>query len=103
MQEIIRLVITQTAKRCGNNKERYHSFNQETMRFSNMKEAEKWLKERYGNCKKERVFIDDENGNPLHIGYIYSFRTSYYPDWNEKYFQSDWVDFRTEKPIVLSK
>ena len=90
---MIELNITKASKKIAS-KEDYTHFDQLKKRFDNLKEAKKWLKETYGKCKKEKMYVDLKSGRSRHIGYIYSFRNadmSHYPV--SKWLQQDWVDF----------
>ena len=89
---MIELNIKKTSKKIAS-KENYTGFDQFTKHFDNLKEAKQWLKEEYGNCKKEKMYVDLKSGGSKHIGYVYSFRNadmSHYPI--SKWLQQDWVE-----------
>ena len=66
--------------------------------FEDMDEAEEFLKERYGTCKRVRMFCDKKNGPPVKCGRIYCYRDA---DWSHSpvahWLAQDWVSFYTVK------
>jgi hypothetical protein len=97
--------ISQTAKPIGSKKS-YEIYNQETKTFKNEEELNKFLEENYKNRKKQKMFIDDKEGNHYHIGYIYGFKTEAYDrdkGKNIHYFQKDWVEIRKVNAVPYIK
>ena len=86
-----RMRITKTAKKKGS-KESMSTFDNETKDFQTLKGLKEYLKDTYGKCKKQKMYVDTKQGETKHIGYIYCFITTYYPDYKSKYVQNDWVD-----------
>ncbi len=91
---MIELIITKTGKEYGKSKD-YRIFDNDRKVFVSLKDAKQWLKENYGNCKKQKMFIDLKSGETKQSGYIYSFHNS---DLShspvEKWLQQDWVEIR---------
>lgn len=99
--KMIMLDIIKTSKGY-NPKDRYIMFDSDKLMFYNIKKAKEWLKEEYGNCKREKIYRDDERGKAINTGYIYCFRNSdisHLPI--EKWLQQDWVEFKEVKYMNL--
>lgn len=96
---MIQLKITKTGK-SYNPKDHYKVFDDDIIHCSSLDEAKKWLEDKYGSCKRTKMY-QDPNGD--HIGYIYHFRDadfSHYPV--NRWLQQDWVKFCEVKPIKLT-
>lgn len=89
---MIWLKITRTGKGYSP-KDEWQRFDSENKYFRSLKEAKDYLKERYGNCKRVKMYCDPYN---KHIGYIYSFRA----DDGRKFIEQDWVEFREFQTIT---
>ena len=94
-------------KRCKgyNPKSKYLTFDNQTKAFRSVKDAENWLKEEYGNCKKIKMYVEDVNDKTKTrcIGYVYGFRNSdisHLPV--EKWLQQDWVEFRESNLLYFN-
>jgi len=99
---MISLLITETAKGCGS-KEKWVGIGEFERKFNSIKKAKEWLKEYYGKCKRSKMYMDKEDGNHFHCGYIYHFHNddiSHVPV--EKWIQNDRVTFREIKTINLA-
>ena len=89
------VIVTCTGKGYKSNQEPYQRFDHFTETFANKEEVTNWLKDRYGNCKRIKMYQDGEDGYSHHVGYIYCFNSA---DWShtpvEKWRQRDWVEVR---------
>lgn len=98
---MIQLQIAMTG-RGYSSKGEYRRFAEDTKTFASMDEAKAWLKKEYGESKRSKMFMDDENKKSVHIGYIYHFNNA---DWSHspvtKWRQQDWVEFQSLKPLNL--
>lgn len=83
--------VTETGRPYGPNGE-YRIFNTGSTRLHTKEAVSDYLKERYGSCKRIKMFSDADNGKPAHTGYVYCFHNS---DCShspvEKWLQQDWV------------
>ena len=74
-------------------KDEYKIFDNETKTFETLRDAKEYLKETYGNCKRDFIYRDKTDGTTIKVGYIYSFNNC---DWShsplEKWRQKDWVE-----------
>ena len=86
MNSFYEIEITITGKAFGPKREPYQTFQTLTERVPNLKTARAYIKDRYGSCKRNKMYIEDVTGNPHHIGYVYCFRDDY-----ERCFRQDWV------------
>lgn len=99
---MVQLVITETCKGYSP-KDTYRVAEQGHKNFADIVQANMYLKEQYGNCKKQKMFIDTKDGKTLVCGYIFSFKnadTSHFPV--EKWLQRDWVSFQEVKTMNLA-
>ena len=81
-----------TAKSRGKNQEDYHIFEREDHNFKTEDEAKQFICDKYGKCKRDKMYKDLSDGEVLHIGYIYCFANddiSHSPV--QKWWQQDWV------------
>lgn len=105
MTKYYEVLVQQTSKAVGNSKQNYSTFNEQTHRFNAIKEIKEWLKNKYGNCKKEKIYRDGKNPNTtVHVGYIYCFKNSDYSHAPvESWYQQDWVTVYEIKstPIII--
>jgi len=87
-----KIQITKTSKLYGS-KEGYRIFDSEILTCENLSNMRQMLKEKYGNCKREKCFRDRKNGGSFQSGWIYCFNNddiSHVPV--EKWRQKDWVE-----------
>lgn len=100
--EYVKLSIIESGKDIGS-KEEYQAFNQFVKTFDSAKEASEWLREIYGNHKKEKMYIDDKNGNAHHIGFTFGFRNKDISHNSNWWLQRDWIEIRriTETSIDM--
>lgn len=70
----------------------YSTFDARTERYGSEQEVAAWLRETYGDCKRDKMYVDKTDGSIEHVGYIYCFRNA---DWShapvERWNQRDWV------------
>ena len=89
-----------------NLKEKPYLMNQITKHFQTLDELKAYLKLRYGKLPsgRNKIFIDDAEGNPQAIGYTYSFWNKDCSHNSKHWYQTDWiVVFETyKKPISIS-
>ena len=95
---MIRLVITMTGKSYSPRDE-YRQFASESHTFKDLKEAKAWIREQYGNSKRQPMYRGDMGHK---IGYVIGFRNA---DWShspvDKWLQQDWIEFQEVKDMVL--
>lgn len=84
-------------------KEPYRIFDRETKVFETLEQVKTFLANEYPKCKKEKMYIDDKQGNSHHIGWIYSFKNRDISHNSETWLQQDWVNVNEieSKRIVL--
>ena len=79
-----------TAKPFGN-KGNYQVFDGGTKKFKTLEEVKEYLRDEYGNCKRDKQYIDNENNGAVHTGYVYCFKNSDISHDSEGWYQQDWV------------
>ena len=110
-----KLIITSLAKSVGRPKKQktdkqvslvsgYTCFDERVETFKTEKEALDYLKENYQKHKKEKMFIDDKEGNAKQVGWIYSFKNKDWSHNSEWWFQQDWVELRkvAEETMIIN-
>lgn len=86
--------------------ERYTSYDEDVKKFKTLDEAKEYISNQYYKpCKKEKMYVDDKNGQPVQSGYIYCYTVpkAYY-NYNEPaYHAQDWVsiEYVTEKRKIV--
>ncbi len=96
---MVQVEITETGK-SYNPKSKWQRFNTETKIFPTMQAVKQWLKDRYGNCSRIKMF-NDFKGEAVHCGYVYGFRNadiSHVPV--DKWLQRDWINFYALEPLT---
>lgn len=84
----------------------YQTYDTESKKFNNEKEASEYLKDKYFHCKTlQKHYQDDKNGkNARHTGYIYCYKDKEYnrATTNPKtiYFK-DWVHIYKSNPKTI--
>ena len=103
MIEYIKITIKKTSKPIGSKKENYEIFNVIEHLAKDKKEAREYLNGEYGKCKREKMYIDDEQNNPKQIGWIYSFKNQDISHNSDYWWQKDWVSITRvkEKEIMI--
>ena len=103
MKTYYTIEITSTAKSCGCNSEPYRVFDRQTEHFTNLEAVKQRLGEKYGNCKREKIFRDD-NGKAVQVGWVYCFNNddiSHVPV--DKWHQQDWVEvWKNEATSIIT-
>lgn len=66
-------------------------------RFTTTAEVYKFCLKEYGRCVS-KVYIDDPNGKPMHIGWVFQKRAKY-EACDETYIQETWVSLHEAEPI----
>lgn len=94
------MVIQVTVKETGKNstKDNYEIFSSYVKSFNSLPDVMKWLKETYGNKKRNAMYVDDKDGNPKKVGWMIGY-------WNQdmshpyrddgkpnKWLQQDWIE-----------
>lgn len=96
-----------TGKTVGS-KDDFSVFNQDRRTFASLDEVKKYLNEQYGDKTKEKIYRDGNDGEAVHVGYIY--RLGIVRDYshaesddNKPWYQQDWVEVSEIKatPIVI--
>ena len=99
----VEVYITKQSKPAGNQND-YYTYDLQTKRFKDMKEFKQWLKEEYGNSKRQTMYRDDKDGNAVKVGYVISFKTKEYEDGKYKtYYESHWIEVmevETHNPFI---
>jgi len=70
----------------------YQRFNRITKSFATLDEARQFITDKYGKCKRVKMYQDDKNGKAKPVGWIYCFNNEnscHTPV--EKWRQQDWV------------
>ena len=77
---MIVLQIHSTAR--DSQKDPWVGFDNTEEEFSKMKDVEPWLKDKYENATKSKIYVDIKKGkatNSRHVGWIYAFKNK---DWS---------------------
>ena len=90
MSKYYEVLVSQTCKAIGS-KDGYYLWNKETSKFQSVKEIKDFLKEKYGKCKKEKIYNDGITGEAKHVGYIYSYKTDKVSYNDSKKYNQDWI------------
>lgn len=101
MIKYFKVLITETSKPMGNNREVYRIFNQEEEGFKTFNEAKKWLDEKYNNVKKVKMFRDNKNGEPYQSGWIYCFKNRDWSHMSNWWWQQDWIEIKEVKEKII--
>ncbi len=92
--------ITQTAKPAGKTNDTYRIWNEEQKKFQTLQEVKKYLQERYGNCKRQKIYQDTCAG-AKHMGYVYCYKDRFYEDGGVLLFCQDWIEVAEVRHRVL--
>ncbi len=99
---MIRLQITMTSRPYGE-PQPYRIFAENSHCVADMAQAKIYLQERYGKCKRSKMYIDKKDSDTVHCGYIFCFHAggiSHLPV--ERWLQQDWVTFYSATIIDLA-
>ena len=100
--------ITKQSRSAGN-QNNYYTYDKQTKQFKDMKEFKVWLKEEYGNSKRQTMYRDDKDGNAVKVGYVIGFKTKEYEELNnghygyKTYYCLDWIEVievETKNPFI---
>ena len=74
-------------------KDNARTFNTISKRFREKEEVREYLKERYGRMpsKRNKVYMDDKEGNPVEIGFTYSYWNKDCSHDTKSWYQTDWI------------
>ena len=100
MMTYYEVVRTRTAKPVGNNID-WSTWDRDRATFPTIQEAKKYLKDEYGKCKKTRIYKDGDNGEAVHVGYIYSYNTPPCTYGDCHHNNQDWVEVREIKSTIV--
>lgn len=101
---MIEILITCTSKPMGRTDEGYSTFHEEREVVDDIDAAKEYLKKRYRDCKRQKIYIDKKDQSTEHIGWIYCFRGE---DWSHypvsRWYQQDWVVVYdvSKTPVIL--
>jgi len=81
----------------------YRRFDDDSKSFGTVEEARAYIKERYANVKKDKMYRDGPDGKAIEIGWVYHFRNKDYSHNGESWNQQDWVEIRevTESTVEV--
>ncbi len=83
-------------------KEGYSTFNTSHEDFMSMAQARTFLKEKYGKCKRSKMYIDSKNGESVHVGYIYGFINRDISHDTKPWYQQDWVSiYEVSRQVII--
>lgn len=104
MKTYYTIEITSTAKGRGRNSDEYQIFDRQTEHFSTLEAVKLRLKEKYGDCKRQKIYRDSNNPHtsPKHVGWVYCFNNddiSHIPV--QKWHQQDWVEIWANKATIV--
>jgi len=95
--------ITETMK-SYDPKDKYKVISRYDEKFTSLHQALKWLKDKYENCSRSKMYYDQNEHYSYHTGYIYGYRNADYSHSPiVKWLQQDWVSIYELKPINLEK
>ena len=95
-------IITNETSKTPFSKENYTCFNSFSESYKTLEDCKQVLKEKYGKCKKQKMFRDRKDGESYQSGWIYSFKNSDISHDSKEWLQQDWVEIReVESKIVL--
>jgi hypothetical protein len=92
--------ITQTAKPVGKSHDTYGIWNREQKQFKTLPEVKAYLQERYGDCKRSRIYHDVED-QAEHIGYVYCYKDRFYGQESKLWFCQDWIEVAEVRSRII--
>jgi hypothetical protein len=94
--------IIQTGKIPFSKKE-FEVFNEKRLTFATLEQIKTFLANEYQKVKKTKMYIDDKEGNPKQVGWVYCFKNSDISHNSPIWLQKDWVEINeiTSKRIIL--
>ena len=98
------MLVESTGKAVGDKNTSWQVFDYKKTICDNRRNQE-WLKDNYEGKSKDKIYIDDKNGNAQHIGYIYKLGINWDVSHNtdDKWYQQDWITISEIKstPIIV--
>lgn len=92
---MIELSITRTAKAFGNQDD-YTIYDEATKYFTDLAEAKEWLKEEFGNSKRQPMYVDNKDGSTRKVGHVYGFKNDY-----DKCYEQAWIRYFKVTPLAV--
>lgn len=89
-----------TGKNYGS-KEDYVCFDTTNENVPSVQSAKKLLKERYGRCKKIKIYKETKDSKDIHIGWVYCFNNNDISHNSKTWHQQDWVYLNEITPVNL--
>ena len=90
--------------RPAGNQNNYYVYDKETKQFKDMKEFKMWLKDEYGNSKRQTMFNDTKDRESVKVGYVIGFKTKEFDYGKYKtYYERHWVkvvEVETKNPFI---
>jgi len=95
--------VNYTAKPVGMKYANWRSFDKEIKKFKTFAEAKQYIRDNYKGKSKVKIYIDDENKKPKHIGYIYKMGIVEYTP-GDKIYEQHWVSINEIKstPVLIN-
>ena len=85
-------ILTHCTSKSFSTKDKYQTFDVTEEYAETKEEIKRILKDRYGNCKRQPMYIDNKDGSQVKIGYVYGFRNKDYSHNSKSWLQADWVE-----------
>lgn len=104
MKKYYEVHVEQTSKAIGSKETAgrgYRCFHRQTEKFGTLDEVKTFLKRTYGKSKREKMYQDTKDGEAIHIGYIYKFKSHDYCYDSRPWYQQDWVEVREIKSTTI--
>ena len=80
-------------------------FNEFETVVDSLKAVREFLTDRYGRIPhmRNKIYVDDKDGNPKVIGFLYSFWNKDWSHNSKSWFQTDWIEIREvhSRPLDL--
>jgi len=85
------VVIVKTAR--NHLRQELYTFDSERVRFKSIAEVKEFLKDKYGRIphRKNKIYVDNEEGNPQEVGFTYSFWDRDISHNSKAWYQTDWI------------
>jgi hypothetical protein len=82
-------------------KENYSCFNTINESYKTLAKCKEVLKDKYGKCKKQKMYCDRKDGSTYQRGWIYSFKNRDISHNSNTWLQQDWVEIRKVKSDII--
>ncbi|MFA5380247.1 MAG: hypothetical protein WC455_31080 [Dehalococcoidia bacterium] len=92
---MIQVTITSTGRNFL--KEAATIFDHKSKMFSDIAEVKLYLADKYGKMPKGRnkIYRDKKDGSSITVGFLYSFWNQDWSHNSKKWYQTDWLEFKT--------